>query len=217
MGDEHGFNMVEFWQTHFQKILLAVLGGLILTVGVIAIKRIGGDRDTQVEIVSGGEKQASESAVVPVQIAVDVAGAVIAPGVYKIPVGDRIQDALVAAGGLSGTADRVWIEKYINLAQKLSDGTKVYIPHKGEMEKIADTGVSTGRKLTVESGQSAVAGKVNVNLATSAQLDTLPGIGPATAAKIIAGRPYSTVEELKSKKAVNQSVYEKIKDLVTVY
>ncbi|OGE13976.1 hypothetical protein A3G14_03855 [Candidatus Curtissbacteria bacterium RIFCSPLOWO2_12_FULL_38_9] len=75
----------------------------------------------------------------------------------------------------------------INLAAKLSDGQKAHIA------------------------------SINVNTASEAQLDTLPGVGPVTAGKIIASRPYSSVEELLSKKAVGRATFDKIKDLVTVY
>ena len=102
------------------------------------------------------------------------------------------------AGGLLATADK----SQINLAGKISDGQKIHIPEVGE------TPVTAFGKLNQT--------LVSVNSATQAELDTLPQVGPATAAKIIAGRPYTAVEELVSKKAVSQSVFDKIKDLVSL-
>ncbi|MBI4089257.1 MAG: ComEA family DNA-binding protein [Candidatus Levybacteria bacterium] len=133
---------------------------------------------------------------------VDVEGAVAKPGLYKLPGGSRIQDGLVAAGGLIASADREFITKNLNLAVKLTDGAKVYLPFIGEASK-----------QNSESNSSLV----NVNSGSQTQLEALPGIGPATAQKIISGRPYQSVDELFNKKIVGSKVFEQIKDKITVY
>lgn len=142
------------------------------------------------------------------QISVDVSGAVNKPGVYQLPDGSRVEDAIKAAGGFSEQSNSEYISKYLNMAQKLSDGTKVYVPFIGE-----EGGVSGG---SVVAGVKAVA-KVNINTAGQTELEALPGIGPVTASKIISDRPYGSLEELSSKKVVSKSVFEKIKDQLVVY
>ncbi len=145
----------------------------------------------------------------PSLIRVDVSGSVVSPGVYELNSYARIQDALIKAGGLSADADRNFVSKNINLAQKLSDGAKIYIPSANEN--------SNPSGLSSISNPSTLNHLININLASADELDSLPGIGPATAAKIISGRPYETIDDLLTKKAVGKSVLEKIKDRVTVY
>lgn len=138
-------------------------------------------------------------------ISVDVSGAVNKPGVYQLIMGSRIEEAISAAGGFSETANGEYISKYLNMAQKLSDGSKIYVPIAGET---AGTSATTG--VMVEA-------KVNINTATQAELEALPGIGPVTASKIISDRPYQKVEDLFSKKIVSKAVFEKIKDSLVLY
>lgn len=134
------------------------------------------------------------------QVLVHVDGAVINPGVYKLGLDARVNDAIVAAGGLSTQADAA----KINLAAKISDGQKIHVFAIGEQ------GTSDKGQVTSESSSL-----VNINTAPESELDKLPGVGPVTAQKIIASRPYSTSEDLLTKKAVSASVYDKIKGLIT--
>ncbi len=138
---------------------------------------------------------------------VDIEGAVLKPGVYELTPGSRISDLLIKAGGLTAEADREWVSKNLNLAAKLTDGGKVYIPKAGETKVLG-----TAAKGGVETGSA-----ININNATLSELDKLPGVGPVTAQKIIDGRPYQTVEELLSRKIVGQSTFEKIKGSLSVY
>ncbi len=142
-------------------------------------------------------------------ISVDVSGAVNKPGVYKLTEGNIIQDAIAAAGGFAETANKEYISKYLNMAQKLSDGSKVYVPTEGEaMTTIQSTGVVAG--LSTQA-------KVNINTATQPELEALAGIGPVTASKIISDRPYQTIDDLTAKKIVSKAVFEKIKDQIVTY
>ena len=143
-------------------------------------------------------------------IFIDIEGAVVKPGLYKLPQGSRIQDSLISAGGLAASADRKYIAKNLNLATKLTDGAKIYIPFLGEVLRL-DSGLNS-------SSQGEIVGDlVNINTSSQSQLEALPGIGPVTAQKIITGRPYSSVDELLSKKIVGNKVFIQIKDKVTVY
>lgn len=142
-------------------------------------------------------------------ISVDVSGAVKTPAVYRLKEDARIEDAVAAAGGFAVTANQEYISKSLNLAQKLSDGSKVYIPSEGDAN-ISTTSPQIG-------GVAGINSKVNINTATQAEIEVLPGIGPVTASKIISDRPYQAIEELSSKKVVSKAVFEKIKDEIVVY
>jgi competence protein ComEA len=141
-------------------------------------------------------------------ILVDVEGAVVAPGVYKLAPNSIVQEALVSAQGLASNADRDFVSKNLNLAAKLTDGAKVYIPKIGE---------ATTDSSTVNSAGGSNSALVNINTADSGTLDSLPGIGPATATKIINARPYSGVNELLDKKVVSAKVFSGIKDKISTY
>lgn len=149
-----------------------------------------------------------ESLVTAQKISVDVSGAVLNPGVYQLKTGDRIEEAIKAAGGFSESANQEYISKYLNMAQKLSDGTKIYVPVEGEGGPAVQSGVVAG---------SSTQSKVNINTASQSELETLSGIGPVTASKIISDRPYQKIDDLINKKVVSKSVFEKIKDQIVVY
>jgi len=144
----------------------------------------------------------------PGVVAVDVSGEVSNPGVYKIPSGSRVEEAIQAAGGVTESADPVYVAKSLNLAQKVADGMKIYIP------KTLEAGQSGSPAVMSASNTNAL---VNINTASEADLDKLPGVGAVTAQKIIDNRPFSSLEELVTKKAVSKAVYEKIKDQVSVW
>ncbi len=138
-------------------------------------------------------------------LVIDVEGGVRRPGVYRLPPGSRVADAIASAGGFGPSADATAARTALNLADPLQDGAKVLVPERG-----AAPAVSTGAGHT---------GKVDLNRATAAELDALPGIGPVTAAKIIAARqqqPFRRVDELRSRKLVGAATFEKLKGLVTV-
>src|SRR3990167_3970618 len=183
-----------------QRLKFAVFGlffaGLfLLAIGACIFFFRNSNSSDDIEIISTSQGEALQGQ----RIVVHVDGAVAKPGVYELDSGARGSDAVSASGGLSDSADMT----RINLAAKVSDGQKIYIPNIGE-------GVGVG-----EAGVEGVQSLININTATESQLDTLPGVGPATAQKIITSRPYSSPEELLGKKAVGQSIYKKIKYLIT--
>lgn len=175
------------------------VGGIGLILVIIGLAQFFTRSNTNEKIVF----EEANSTQTESKIMVDVQGAVIKSGIYELKPDSRMVDALAKAGGLSEEADRLWVEKNINLAQKVTDGQKVYIPRAGESVQ----------------GQSSfgitAASTININNASVTDLESLPGIGEVTAQKIIDNRPYSSVEELISKKAVGNATYEKIKDLVS--
>ena len=207
--------MTEFSRANLQEwlsklkieLLVGIIGLFLVIVGIFAFT-LDGSRSSEIEIIpatASSNLTGSEA-----EIVVDVSGAVAKPGVYKLDAGVRVGQAIEAAGGLSSDADHDWLAKSLNLAARLSDGAKIYIPRKGE-------NIKSTTATTFGSGVVAATTTVNLNAATSAELEALPGIGPVTAGKIINGRPYSAIEELLTRKIVGKSVYEKIKDKVSVY
>ncbi len=149
------------------------------------------------------------------KISVDVEGKVLHPGVYSLPEGSRIQDALIAAGGLSSSADRIYISKHLNQAQKIVDGGKIYIPATGEIQTTNIPAQSEPVNFISDASSSeGISGLININSATEGQLDSLPKVGPVTAKKIIAGRPYGNIEELVSKKVLGQKTFDGLKDKI---
>jgi competence protein ComEA len=145
----------------------------------------------------------------PSLIVVHLSGEVISPGVYQLPVGARIDDAVRAAGGVTPVGD----VHRLNLAARLADGQHVVVPRKAELSLASP----------VESASavgSPVAIRVNINTATVAELDGLPGVGPVTAQRIVAYRqqngPFTSIEQLRDAKLVNQPTFEKIRDRVEI-
>ncbi len=141
-------------------------------------------------------------------LVVHIAGAVVHPGVYEVPEGARVIEAVQAAGGMALDAN----PDAVNLAARLADGQRVYVPRVGEAVPVGDSG--TG------SGSGAITGPVNLNTATVDELDTLPGVGPATAAAIIAHReqngPFASVDDLGNVRGIGPAKLEAIRGLVTV-
>lgn len=193
----------------YLPIVLAVCGLIFLSIGLIQLgSSKSSNQNTQNTNATVGDVQAASTSANAFGLHVDVEGAVVAPGVYVLSQNARVQDGLVAAGGLSGSADRDFVSKSLNLAAKLTDGAKIYIPKAGESPQSASaTSTSAGAQVHL----------IDINSASSDELDSLPGVGPVTAQKIITGRPYTSVSDLQAKKIVSSSVYAKIKDLVTAY
>lgn len=176
-----------------------LLGVFIFAIGLgLLIFRNGGG-ESKVKIISSDQVLGEAKLL---EIVVDVGGAVNNPGVYTLGSDSRVNDAVAAAGGLSAEAD----SSRVNLAGKISDGQKVYVPAKQEQ-------VRSDKGEVISQQNSSL---ISINSATEGELDTLPGVGPVTAGKIIAGRPYSNIDELLSKKAVSKSVFEKIKERITI-
>jgi competence protein ComEA len=141
-------------------------------------------------------------------VVVEVGGAVARPGVYRLPAGSRVGDAVEAAGGYSPRVDVRAADRQLNLAAVLKDGEKVHVPDRDE--------ASTAPAQSHAPAASAQQGPIDLNRATAEELDALPGVGPSTAAKIIAGRPYASIDELTAKKVVGAATFAKLKGLVTV-
>ena len=156
-----------------------------------------------------------EPETVPSEIIVHVVGAVKSPGVYVLEEGSRVYDALYLAGGAADDADL----RQINLAALLQDAMQIIVPYDGE--EVAQVFVFAGGSAPAQTvpGQSA-SGLVNINLASSAELQTLPGIGPVLADAIIGFREthgmFRTVEELINVPRIGPATLERLRSLVEV-
>lgn len=144
------------------------------------------------------------------KIVVHVAGAVNNPGVYTLEEGDRVKDALDIAGGVIPEADL----ECLNLALKVHDEDKLYVPKIGEIADSPDS--SKGSSIAGISSNDD--GKININTASEAELTQLPGIGPVTAQKIIDYREsngkFSNVEDIKNVSGIGDKKFEQIKDKI---
>lgn len=198
--------------------------GILILIGVVGIGILGYGmwgqlmpRKPVVEIIKNNPSRSdlvgSDNGLQPTRsdllVTVDVAGAVEKPGVYKLPNGSRIGDTLVMAGGLSANADREWVAKNLNLAEQVKDGGKIYIPS-----------VNIARETPLQNNGKGVTlgiATININTASLGELDSLTGIGEVRAKQIMDNRPYGNKEELLSKAKIPQSVYDKIKDLISIY
>jgi competence protein ComEA len=172
--------------------------------------RSGGESDNKVEILNMDNEVKGAS--VSAWMIVDIAGAVKNPGLYSFEEEARIGEVIEKAGGLTNEADNNWIDMYLNRSAKIVDGQKIYIP-KITLNKQQEMNPKTQTSTDVQVKSSLI----NINTATSGELDGLPGVGPATAGKIISGRPYTRLEELREKKIVSQKVYDQIKDSISLW
>ena len=147
------------------------------------------------------------------EIVVHVVGAVVSPGVQRLPAGSRVVDAVDAAGGAQGDADL----GRINLAGVLVDGQQVYVLRQGETPPLPPPGAAGAGDPTGAGGTTA---PVDVNRASADQLEELPGVGPAIAAAIVSHReqhgPFATVDDLVDVRGIGEAKLEQLRDHATV-
>lgn len=165
---------------------------------------------------AGGTVAAVRATPVPEEMLyVYVCGAVAAEGVYSLPAGSRLVDAVDAAGGFTAEADRT----YHNLAAYLSDGQKVYVPTGAETEELT-AAERLDRGTESEGGDGKEPLPVNINTADKELLMTLPGIGEAKAESILTYRknagPFQDAGELKKVSGIGEAMFERIKDKIVV-
>ena len=185
------------WLERHQWLVAAA--ALLVLAGVIAL-RSASDPSPSAQIVFGDAPALADGA----PIRVHVTGAVQHPGVVPLRSGDRLSDALSAAGGTSSAAD---VED-LNLARRLRDGEQVVIPEK------------TRRSAAAAISTQPPGGKIDLNRATEAQLDALPGIGATYAKRIVDSRavdgPFKSAQEIVARRIVPQTTFDKVRDLVMV-
>ena len=155
------------------------------------------------------EASASFAPLQPEAMVVDVEGAVVHPGIFELPAGSRVADAIDAAGGYAPEADLAAAAAQVNLAALVRDGQQILVPLLGASPAGGGEAASGGSSTDL----------VDLNSASPEALDALPGIGPVTVQKIIAARaeqPFGTLEELVTRKVLTNAQLTKIRDLVTL-
>ena len=194
--------------------IAGVIGSVVI--GIIAIVVVMSSSAGQVVEAPERELPGSNDAALLAgtgEVVVDVTGAVVKPGVYRLPAGSRVGDAIDAAGGFSPRVDADRVAIALNLAATLADGSQLHVPARGESLTGGAGGGGSGGPRGVASGA------VNLNTASQSELEALPGIGPVTAARIIESRdatPFASVDDLRGRKLVGEKAFEQLRALVTV-
>jgi len=150
-------------------------------------------------------------------VVVDVAGAVVRPGLVSVTSGARVADAIAAAGGLRPDADA----DRLNLASLIGDGARIYVATVGQSSIPVPIGPNTGGAGgTAVPGATTIPAPVDLNSATADQLDTLPGVGPSTAQAILSYRsthgPFASVDDLDQVRGIGPAKLSQLRDLVTI-
>lgn len=195
-------------------IIIAAIAAIICIVILIYILNINQSNLNNyeaLEITNAEEKNIEET---EEKIKVHIAGSVVTEGMVELEEGARVADAIGEAGGTTADANM----NQINLAYKLQDGQKIYIPNQNEEEYQITTnmeGIQSANDTT--SNETDV---ININTATQTELELLPGIGPSTATKIIDYREengkFENIEEIKNVPGIGEAKYENIKNKITV-
>jgi competence protein ComEA len=203
---------VNDWLESHRALILGAVGLLVVCSMLVLALRLRQPAAVMVEAApTASEATAMPSPpATPGQVRVYVSGAVVAPDVYQLPAGSIARDALTAAGGPTENADLT----NINLAHVLQDGQQVYVPTKGELPPPAPLGEPASESAGTPSGP------ININTATQAELETLPGIGPTLAAEIVAYReasgPFAQIEDIQNVPGIGPGRFEQIRDLIMV-
>lgn len=181
------------------------------------------------------EEQLPEISDTPQNIYVDICGAVTSPGVYELPYGSRVFQAIEQAGGYLPEA----AESYLNRAKGLSDGQQVYVPTQAEVDSQRIAATQDGSEVTAENSTETASGqksagedsgeaetassteqKIDLNTADISQLTTLTGVGESKALAIIAYReengPFTSAEDIMNVPGIKEGTYEKIKDKIAI-
>jgi competence protein ComEA len=177
-------------------LILVVIAAVVVVVVALARLHAGDGRAVAVVEDTPAPTRSPEPSIV-----VDVAGAVVHPGVYRLAAGSRIVDALTAAGGATEEADLAALNK----AAPVRDGQRIYVPRPGETVPAGSVG-------------SDAQLKIDLNHATASELEALPGIGPTIAARIVRSRgshPFTRIEELQTRGLVSARVFADLRDMVT--
>ena len=199
----------EKWESWSLSAKAAVIGGILLIlvgVGGLFSKKEESVEETEVVVTTVLAEKTEVSTTQETVIFVDIKGAVKNPGVYQMKVGDRVKDAIDAAGGLTEEAD----SQKVNLAKRLEDQMAIVVPKVGEEAEEIPAG-ATSKEATNE-------GKVNINTATVEELKTLKGVGEKKAEAIIEYRKkngsFQTKEDLMKVRGIGKKLFESFQERI---
>ncbi|MEZ4591228.1 MAG: helix-hairpin-helix domain-containing protein [Chloroflexota bacterium] len=208
-------------KSNLLSYLIVLFVGMIVGAGGVAL--VGRAQPTPIVIQPPVPTAQPQPSPTPGPLRVFVSGAVTAPAVYEMPHNAIVQQAVERAGGFTPEADTA----VVNLALPLFEGMQIYVPTQDETaqqppavisEPVRSIGVDVGE--VTETAVDAPAGLVNINSADVAELDTLPGIGPSTAEKIVEYResngPFATIDEITSVSGIGPAKFEQIQSFITV-
>ncbi|MBO3101271.1 ComEA family DNA-binding protein [Cellulomonas sp. zg-ZUI168] len=185
-----------------RRLATAAAGVLLLVAVAVGVRAASLAPGPAVSLPTPAPSGPVPAATTPTPVVVDVAGAVVTPGVVRLAAGSRVVDALAAAGGATAEAEL----GALNLARVLLDGEQIVVPLPGESPAAAAAAPDDG-------------GLVDLNTADTAALDELPGIGPVLAERIAAhrqDRPFTSVDELADVAGIGPTLLERLRDLVRV-
>lgn len=191
------------------------------------------DRDTGKEDLSGVQKEPGAAGASAASVTVHVCGAVKKEGVYRLPEGSRVEDAVRAAGGFTQEADTTWL----NLARRLEDAEQILVPSREEAEllrkeqardpssgggsgSLAERGTDRAGEEAPAQGSGSAEGKININTASREELMKIPGIGEAKAQRILDYREtnggFETIEDLMKVPGIKKASFEKMRAYITL-
>ena len=199
----------EKWESWSQAVKGAVIGGVLLLlvgVGGLLPKKEEAVEESEALVTTVLAEKTEENTTLEAVIFVDIKGEVKKPGVYQMKVGDRVKDALDAAGGLTAEAD----SQKVNLAQRVEDQMVIVVPKVGEEAEAIPAG-ATSKEVSKE-------GKVNINTATVEELKTLKGVGEKKAEAIIEYRKkngsFKTKEDLMKVRGIGKKLFESFEEMI---
>ena len=196
----------ESWSLAVKGAVIAVVLLLLVAVGGLLPKKEEAVEETEVVVTTVLAEKTEESATLEAVVFVDIKGEVKKPGVYQMKAGDRVKDAIDAAGGLTAEAD----SQKVNLAQRVEDQMVIVVPKVGEEAEAIPAGVT--------SKETSKEGKVNINTATVEELKTLKGVGEKKAEAIIEYRKkngsFKTKEDLMKVRGIGKKLFESFEERI---
>jgi competence protein ComEA len=223
--------------TLFNKILLSISIALIvtaITLGFFILDRLlttsqSHNGDKLSDLLAGGTALALDSKIVvdtSMLIYIEVAGAVIKPGLYSLPKGSRVGDLITKAGGISKYASFPYITKEFNLAKLLTDGEKIYLPWSWDvplsyevntLSNVENVLIGSGTTSSISqttNTNNSVPLLLNINTASTDDLDSLPGVGQSYLQKITLHRPYKNIQDFKDRSGLPLYVISKFESSI---
>lgn len=186
---------------------------ILLLIALVAGGSIFYNYSAEEEIALDEPADTAETVAEKSEVTVYVSGEVTSPGVVTLDSSSRVKDAVAACGDFTPLADK----NGVNLAQKLTDGMQINVPARTAQQNTSQTPAQNAKSAPSSSGNAEI---VNINTATKEQLDTLPGVGPATADKIIEYRqtngPFQSVEDIKNVRGIGDAKFSKMQSRIRI-